>query len=119
MLFINSKVTDILSYSRSYYLFDSHLRDSPGFLVRNETSVLPKFSCLQQVRIYIEIIDLEYQGRRRQYFQLQFLEIEVENLDESSQNINRPMEQICRNSAYSKRKEQVTGLEGELQRTLK
>ena len=118
LLFINSAVTAIISHSRSHYLFDSHNRDSPGFAVSNETSVLLKFSCLQHVENYIEVIYLEYQGREKQYFQLQFLEIEVENLDESCQNINRAMKQICRNSAYSKRKEQVTGLQREPQKIL-
>ena len=78
-----------------------------------------KFSCLQQVENYIEVIHLEYQGREKQYFQLQFLEIEVENLDESCQNINRVMKQICRNSANSKRKEQVIRLQREPQKILK
>ena len=68
---------------------------------------------------YIEVIHLEYQGRERQYFQLQFLETEVENLDESCQNINGAMKQICRNSAYSKRKEQVTELQRQPQKILK
>ena len=111
LLFINITVTTIISHSHSYYLFDSHSRYSQGFAVSNGTSVLLKFSGLQQVENYIEVIHLEYQGTERQYFQLQFLEIEVENLDESCQNINGAMKQICRNSAYSKRKEQVTGLQ--------
>ena len=42
-----------------------------------------KFSCLQQVENYIEVIHLEYQGRERQYFQFKFLVIEAKNLDES------------------------------------
>ena len=119
LLFINSTVTAIISHSCSYYLFDSLSRDSRGFAVSNGTLVLLKFSCLQQVENYIEVIHLEYQGRERQYFQLQFLEIEVENLDESCQNIHGAMKQICRNSAYSKRKEQVTGLQREPQKILK
>ena len=77
-----------------------------------------RFSCLQQVENHIEVIYLEYQGRERQYFQLQFLEIEVANLDECCQNINMATKQICRNSAYSKRKEQVTGLQREPQKIL-
>ena len=113
LLFINSTVTAITSHSRSYYLFDSHSRDSRGFVVSNGESVLLKCSCLQQVENYTEVIFLEYQGRERQCFQLKFLEREVENLDESCQNINRAMKQICRNSAYSKRKKEVTGLQRE------
>ena len=119
LLFINSTVTAIIFHSRSYYIFDSHSRDSRGFTVSNGTSVLLKFSCLQQVENYIEVIHLGYQGRERQYFQSQFLEIEVENLDESCQNINGAKKQICRNSAYSKRKEQVTGLQRKPQKILK
>ena len=50
---------------------------------------------------------------------MQLLEIEVENLDESCQNINGAMKQVRRNRAYSKRKEQVTGLQREPQKILK
>ena len=42
------------------YLFDSHSRDSRGFAVSSGTSVLLKFSCLQQVENYIEVIHPEY-----------------------------------------------------------
>ena len=66
LLFINSTVTAIISYSRSYYLFDSHSRDSRRFAVSSGTSVLLKFSCLQQVENYIEVIHPEYQGRERE-----------------------------------------------------
>ena len=65
LLFINSTVTSIISYSCSYYVFDSHSRDSRGFAVSNGTSVLLKFSCLQQAENYIEVIHLENQGRGR------------------------------------------------------
>ena len=50
---------------------------------------------------------------------MQFLETEVENLEESSQNINRAMKQVSRNSACSKRTEQVTGLQREPHKILK
>ena len=106
MLFINSTVTAIISHSRSYYLFDSHSKDSQSFAVSNGVLVLLRFSCLQQVENYIEVIHLEYQGRERQYFQLQLLEIEVANLDESCQNINMAAKQICRNSAGLQREPQ-------------
>ena len=78
-----------------------------------------KFSCLQQVENYIEVIHLEYQGRDTQYFLLHFLEIEGEKLDESCKNINRALKQTCKNSAYSKRKEQFTWLQRELRKILK
>ena len=76
LLFINNTVTAVISHSRSHYLFDSKSWDSRGFAVSNATSVLLKFSCLQQVENYIEVIHLEYQSREKQYF----LETEVENL---------------------------------------
>lgn len=50
---------------------------------------------------------------------MQFLEIEVKNLEESCQNINRAMKQVFRNSACSKRTEQVTGLKREPHKILK
>ena len=49
---------------------------------------------------------------------MQFLEIEVENLDGSYQSINRVTIQLCGSSAYSKRKEQFTGLQREPQKIL-
>ena len=58
--FTNSTVTAISSHSRSYYLFDSYSIDWRGFSVRNGTSVLLKFSCLQQVDNYNEFIHLGY-----------------------------------------------------------
>ena len=39
LLFINNTVTAIISHSPSYYLFESHIRDSRGFSVNNWTSV--------------------------------------------------------------------------------
>ena len=73
--------------------------------VSNGTSVFLKFSCLQQVENYTEVIHLDNYGRETQYFQLPFLQIEVENLDESCQNINRAMKQICINKCLFKKKE--------------
>ena len=70
LLFIGSTVTAIISYSRSYYFFESYIRDSQGFSVNNWTSVLRKLSCLQQVENYIGMTYLEYQARERKYFQL-------------------------------------------------
>ena len=58
MIFINRKVTAIIPHSPSYYLFESHSRDSRSFAVSNGTSVLLKFSCPQQVKNYIEVIHL-------------------------------------------------------------
>lgn len=45
---------------------------------------MPKFSRIQEVENYVEVIHLEYQGTVRQYFQLRFLEVEMSNLRGSS-----------------------------------
>ena len=77
VLFINSTVTAITLHSRAYYFFDSHSRDSRGLSVADGSSVLLKFANILQLENHIQVAHLEYQGRERQYFQLQFVEIEV------------------------------------------
>ena len=65
LTFTNGIVTAISSHSRSYYLVlfsisYSYSIDWRGFSVRNGTSVLLKFSCLQQVDNYNGFIHVEY-----------------------------------------------------------
>ena len=77
LLFINSTVTAIILQSRACYFFDSHSKDSRGLSVPDGSSVLLKFANILQLENYIQVAHLEYHGRESQYFQLQFVEIEV------------------------------------------
>ena len=63
LLFMNHTVTTIFAVGPTYYLFDSHSRDSRGLVVSDGLSVLLKFTSLQQLENYIKVIHLEYQGR--------------------------------------------------------
>ena len=89
LLFMNGTVTAIIELSRAFYLFDSHSRNRKGLSDSYGSSVLLKLK-LEHVQNYIEVIHLEYQGRERQYFQLLFLDIQVDNMSEAIfQNIGR------------------------------
>ena len=66
LLFINSTVTAII-YSG----------DSRGLSVANGSSFLLKFANILQLENFTQVAQLKYQGREREYFQLQFVEIEM------------------------------------------
>ena len=57
--------------------FCLHSRDSRGLSVADRLSVSMKFGNILQLENYIQVAHLEYQGRERQYFRLQFVEIEM------------------------------------------
>ena len=70
------------------------------FLVKGVLKLCSKFTGEQPSRtpfqdiFYYEHLWMdasEYQGRKKKYFQLLFLAIKVENLDESCQNIDSAM----------------------------
>ena len=48
---------------------------------------------------YIEVVHLEYQGRERQYFQLLFLDIQVDIMSEAMLQINRTMKRLQKNKS--------------------
>ena len=64
-------------HSRASCFFDSHSRDSRGLSVADGSSVLLKLATILQLENYILVAHLEYQGKERQNFQLQFVEIKV------------------------------------------
>ena len=67
--------------------------------------MLLKFSRLEHVQNYIEVIHLEYQGRERQYFQLLFLDIKVHNMSDAAFRINRTMRRLQKNKSTAQRQE--------------
>ena len=91
---MNGFVTAIIELSRAFQLLDSHSRNRQGLADSDSSSVLLKFSKLEHVQNYIEVIRLEYQGRERQYFQLLFLDIQVDNMSEAMFQINRTMRRL-------------------------
>ena len=70
-------VTSIILHYRTCYFFESYSWDTRGLSVANASSILLKFANILQLENNIQVAHLEYQGRERQYFQLQFLKTEV------------------------------------------
>ena len=105
LLFMNHTVTTIFAVGPKYYLFDSHSRDSRGLAVSDGLSVLLKFSSLQQLENYIKVIHLEYQGRESQYFQLQFLDIEIDSICRITAGASKFISRLKKNA---KRKSEST-----------
>ena len=100
LLFINSIVTAIICVSRAYYFFDSHSRDTRGLAVSDGSSVLLKFWNIQQVKNYIQVARLEFQGRQWQYFQLQFINVEIDDVEDAIVNINRNIRRLQRKHPF-------------------
>ena len=69
---INSTVTAIICVSRAYHFFDSNFQ--VGYL--------------------------EVQGRERQYFQLQFINVEIDDVEDAIANINRDIRRFQRNHPF-------------------
>ena len=108
LLFMDGPVTAIIGLSRGFYLFDSHSRNRQGIADSDGSSVLLKLSRLEYVQNYNEVIHLEYQDRERQYFQLQFLDIQVDNMSEVIFPINRNMRRLQKNKSTAQRQEALS-----------
>ena len=93
---MNSTVTAIIEFFRAFYLFDSHSKNRQVLAESDGPSVLLKFSRLEHVQNYIEVIHLEYQDKERQYFQLLFLGIQVDNMSKAIFQINRTTRRLKR-----------------------
>ena len=100
---MNDTVTAIIEHPRDFYLFDSHGRNRQGLADSDGSSVLLKFSRLEHVQNYTEVTHLEYQGRKRQYFQVLFLDIQVDNMSEVIFQINRTMWRLQKNKSTAKK----------------
>ena len=72
-------ITVIMKHQDYIYLFDSH-RDKQGLRLVGRTSVILKFSDLQEVEKYIQVFYLEYKTLEQSYFQLQFVRINIDIL---------------------------------------
>ena len=49
---------------------------------------------------YIQVEHLEFQGRERQYFQLQFINVEIDDVEDAIVNINRDICRLQRNNPF-------------------
>ena len=72
MLFVNGFTLGIIWNNNSFYLFDSHSRDSSGNPTIYGTSVLLKFNSISYIDEYIRKMYLEKQPISV-YFQIQFI----------------------------------------------
>ena len=72
-------ITVIMKHQDYIYLFDSH-RNKQGLRLVGGTSVILKFSDLQEVEKYIQVFYLEYKTLEQSYFQLQFVRINIDIL---------------------------------------
>ena len=79
LLFMEGFTTVIILLRNCYYLFESHSRDEKGLIVVDVTSVLMKFRDLYELEKYLQVAYLEYRDRQQAYFQLQFVEVNVES----------------------------------------
>ena len=100
LLFINNTVTAIICVSCAYYFFDSHSRHARGLAVSDGSSVLLKFSNIQQVENYVQVAHLEFQGRQWQYFQLLFINVETNDAEDAVVNINRNIRRLQRKHPF-------------------
>ena len=67
-----------------------------------------KFSRLEHVQNYTELIHLEHQDRERQYFQLLFFNIQVDNMSEAMLQINRAMRRLQENQSTAQKQESLS-----------
>ena len=100
---MNDTVTAIIEHPRDFYLFDFHGRNRQGLADSDGSSVSLKFSRLEHVQNYTEVTHLKYQGRKRQYFQVLFLDIQVDNMSEVIFQINRTMWRLQKNKSTAKK----------------
>ena len=84
-------------------LFDSHSRYAGGLAVSDGSSVLLKFSNILQFENYIQAAHSEFQGREWQYFQLQFIIVEKDDVEDANVNINRDIHRLQRNLSFLER----------------
>ena len=84
-------------------LFDSHSRDARRLAVSDGRSFLLKFSIIQKVESYTQVAHLEFQGRERQYFQLQFINVETDDIEDTIVNINRDIHRLQRKYPFLRR----------------
>ena len=82
------------------YFFDLHNRDARGLEVSDRSSVLSKFSNIEQVENYIQVAHLEFQGREWEYVQLQFINVEMYDVEDAIVNINRDIRRLQGNHPF-------------------
>ena len=93
---MNGTVIAIIEFFRDFYLFDSHSKNRQGLAESDGHSLFLKFSRLEHVQNYIEVIHLEYQNKERQYFQLLVLGIQVDNMSKAIFQLNRTIRRLKR-----------------------
>ena len=70
--------------------------------------MLLKFTRLEHVQSYTEVVHLESEGREKQYFQLLFLDIHVDNMSEAIFQINRAIRRLQKNKSTTQKQEYLS-----------
>ena len=70
----------IIFHARFYYICDSHSRDSNGLPTPDGLSILMKFCSISLVEIYIYHVYLFTRNQEHVWFQLQFIETQINEL---------------------------------------
>ena len=70
--------------------------------------MLLKFARLEHVQNYTEVVHLESQDREKQYFQLLFLDIHVDNMSEAIFQINRTIRRLQKNKSTAQKQEYLS-----------
>ena len=94
LLLIAGYTTAILQHNNLFYLFDSHSRDMNGLCIADGKSILMKFESLLEIEQYIQVIYLEYKDKSQSYFQVQFINVDIDanvghNILSYYQKVNR------------------------------
>ena len=74
-MFINSMKTAVIPKNNHFYL---HSHNGRGLCVANGTSVLLKFKDNFEFERYIQVICLTYRGKDNAYFQLYFIQFNID-----------------------------------------
>lgn len=92
-LFMAELTTAVLRHNNFFYLFDWHSSDMHGLYVLNGRSVLIKFEILLEIESYIQVNYLEFKDKMQSYFEIQFINIDIDR----TQNCQNSYERINEN----------------------
>ena len=92
--------TAVIQHNNFFYLFDSHSRGVQWLSIADSTSVLFKFTSILEVESNIHVTYLQYRDIQQSYFQVQFLNIDINR--SSCLSIISHHQRFCRNHHLQK-----------------
>ena len=75
LMFLSGFTIQIIPYRNFFYFFHSHSRN--GELIANGKPVLLKFSHLEDIEIYIQVVYMQQRSQSHTYFQIQCVKINI------------------------------------------